>query len=319
MALAAAIASSSLAKPRTGATGPKISSSSRRALARDVAEHGRLVEVAATVDALAAHEHARALADGVVDQLGDLRSAGRRRSAGRPSRRARCRGRSSARPCAGPGARRSRPRPPRGRGSGWPIVHASPMLRIFASSAPSTASSRSASSKIRNGALPPSSIDTRSTCSADCSMSLRPTSVDPVKDSLRVRGSRMSGSMTDPDERAVMTLRTPPGRPASSRICGHGQHRQRRLLGGLDHHRAAGGDRRADLARAHGQREVPRRDEDARADGLLHRQHAALAVLVDLEAAVDAHGLLRVPAEERPRRRRSRPATRPAACPSRAS
>jgi hypothetical protein len=39
------------------------------------------------------------------------------------------------------------------------------MLRIFASSAPSTAASRSASSKTKNGALPPSSIDTLSTWS----------------------------------------------------------------------------------------------------------------------------------------------------------
>ena len=31
-----------------------------------------------------------------------------------------------------------------------------------------------------NGALPPSSIETRKTCSADCEISLRPTSVEPV-------------------------------------------------------------------------------------------------------------------------------------------
>ena len=97
-------------------------------------------------------------------------------------------------------------------------VQASPMLRIFAMTAPSTASSTSASSKTTKGALPPSSIETRSTCSADCSMSLRPTSVEPVNDSLRVRGSRISGSMTEPLERAVMTFSTPAGRPASSRI-----------------------------------------------------------------------------------------------------
>jgi hypothetical protein len=49
-------------------------------------------------------------------------------------------------------------------------------------------------------------------------MSVRPTSVEPVNDSLRVRGSRISGSMTEPDELDVTTLRTPPGRPTSSRI-----------------------------------------------------------------------------------------------------
>jgi hypothetical protein len=97
-------------------------------------------------------------------------------------------------------------------------VHASPPLRILASSAPSTAASRSASSKTRNGALPPSSIDTFSTCSADCLISVLPTGVEPVKLILRVRGSSISGCMIEPLDEAVMTLTTPPGRPASSRI-----------------------------------------------------------------------------------------------------
>ena len=89
------------------------------------------------------------------------------------------------------------------------------MLRIFASIAPSTARSTSASSKTRKGALPPSSIDTRSSCSADCSTSFFPTSVDPVKVSLRSRGSRMSGSQTSPVWEVVTTLSTPSGSPHS--------------------------------------------------------------------------------------------------------
>jgi hypothetical protein len=97
-------------------------------------------------------------------------------------------------------------------------VHASPPLRILAISAPSTAASTSASSKMRNGALPPSSIETRRIWSADCSISVRPTSVDPVNDSLRVRGSLISGSIVAPERWAVMTLSTPPGSPTSSRI-----------------------------------------------------------------------------------------------------
>ena len=97
-------------------------------------------------------------------------------------------------------------------------VQASPMLRILAIIAPSTAASRSASSKTRKGALPPSSIDTFSTCPADCSISVRPTSVEPVNDSLRVRGSAISGPMVLPLEAAVTTFSTPPGRPTSSRI-----------------------------------------------------------------------------------------------------
>jgi hypothetical protein len=94
-------------------------------------------------------------------------------------------------------------------------VHASPMFRILASSAPATARSRSASANTRNGAFPPSSIDTRRTCSADCSISRRPTSVEPVKVSLRSRGSRMIGSETAPERLVVITLMTPPGTPAS--------------------------------------------------------------------------------------------------------
>ena len=92
------------------------------------------------------------------------------------------------------------------------------MLRIFAVSAPATASSTSASSKTRNGALPPSSIDTRSTFSAACSMSILPTGVEPVKVSLRSRGSPISGFETSLDEELGMTLSTPLGSPARSRM-----------------------------------------------------------------------------------------------------
>ena len=99
-------------------------------------------------------------------------------------------------------------------------VQASPMLRILASIAPSTAASRSASGKTRNGALPPSSIETRSRWSADCSTSRRPTAVEPVKVSLRSRGSRISGSITSPVLMVVTTLSTPSGRPASPSRCG---------------------------------------------------------------------------------------------------
>jgi hypothetical protein len=97
-------------------------------------------------------------------------------------------------------------------------VQASPMLRILAIIAPSTAASRSASSKIRNGALPPSSIETRSTLSAAWAIRVRPTSVEPVNDSLRVRPSLISGSITAPDRLVVTMLQTPAGSPASSRI-----------------------------------------------------------------------------------------------------
>ena len=98
-------------------------------------------------------------------------------------------------------------------------VHASPMLRIFAITAPSTAASTSASAKTRNGALPPSSIDVRSSPSADCSTSSVPTSVEPVKVSLRRRGSEMIGFETSLEDFEVTTFSTPAGSPASSMIC----------------------------------------------------------------------------------------------------
>jgi ParB family chromosome partitioning protein len=48
----------------------------------------------------------------------------------------------------------------------------------------------------------------------------------------------------------------------------HRERRQRRLLGRLQHHRVAGRERRAGLARWHRRGEVPRRDPSAGADGL---------------------------------------------------
>ena len=172
------------------------------------------------------------------------------------------------------------------------------MLRILAIIAPSTAASRSASSKIRNGALPPSSIETLSTLSAAWAISLRPTSVEPVKESFRSRGSPMIGSETALDDELVTTLRTPAGSPHSSSSLRQREHRERRLLRRLDDHRAAGGDRGADLAGAHRGREVPGGDEVAGADRLAHHQHPAGAVAGDLVVAVDAQRLAGEPAEE---------------------
>ena len=172
------------------------------------------------------------------------------------------------------------------------------MLRILAIIAPSTASSRSASSKIRNGALPPSSIETLSTFSAAWAISFLPTSVEPVNESFRRRGSPMIGAETPPDEELVITLRTPGGSPHSSSSFAERQHRERRVLRRLDHHRAAGGDRRADLAGAHRRREVPGGDEVAGADGLTHHQHPAGGVPGRLVVAVEAQRLAREPAEE---------------------
>ena len=98
-------------------------------------------------------------------------------------------------------------------------VQAWPMLRNFASIAPSTALSRSASSKTTNGALPPSSIEVRRMPCAACCMRLRPTSVEPVNESLRRRGSAMIGPETFDEVDVGMTFTTPFGRPTSSSSC----------------------------------------------------------------------------------------------------
>ncbi len=96
-------------------------------------------------------------------------------------------------------------------------VQAWPMLRNFAAIAPSTARSRSASSKTTNGALPPSSIEVRRTLTDACCSSFWPTGVEPVKESLRSRGSAMIGPDTALEVEVVNTLTTPLGSPASSR------------------------------------------------------------------------------------------------------
>ena len=58
-------------------------------------------------------------------------------------------------------------------------------------------------------------------------------------------------------------LSTPAGQAGFLEDAAEREHRERRLLGRLDDHRAAGRDRRADLAGAHREREVPRRDQQA--------------------------------------------------------
>ena len=242
------------------------------------AEHGRLVEVAGAVAARAAdHDVARPCRSRPRPARRPCRAASRR-SAGRPRRPPRCRGRPSSRPSSPASFSVNSSRTASATWKRLAAVHASPMLRILAIIAPSTAASTSASSKTRNGALPPSSIDVRSSPSADCSTSLRPTSVEPVKVSLRSRGSEMIGFETSPEDFEVTTLSTPAGQPGLLEDLRQREHRQRRLLRGLDDHRAAGGDRRADLARAHRHREVPRRDRVARPDGLAHRDQPPGAV-----------------------------------------
>ena len=91
-----------------------------------------------------------------------------------------------------------------------------PEFLNFPAIAPSTAASISASLKTKKGALPPSSIDTFLMLEADCSMSVFPTSVEPVKDSFRMRLFVASSLPIPALSFPVITLKTPFGIPASS-------------------------------------------------------------------------------------------------------
>jgi ParB family chromosome partitioning protein len=73
---------------------------------------------------------------------------------------------------------------------------------------------------------------------------------------------------------------------------------QRRLLSRLDHDRAAGGERRTELPRGHGSREVPRCDQQRDADRVMGDQHPVQAAGRDGVVPVRPHRLLREPAQE---------------------
>ena len=84
--------------------------------------------------------------------------------------------------------------------------------------APSSAGWKSASSNTMKGALPPSSNESRVTCWAAACMIPLPTSVEPVKPILRIRGCVSSSAPTSRERLVVSTLNTPGGSPATSVI-----------------------------------------------------------------------------------------------------
>ena len=93
-----------------------------------------------------------------------------------------------------------------------------PALRNLQIIAPSTAASRSASSKTMKGALPPSSIDMRFIVPAHWAMSSLPTAVEPVNVSLRTVGLEVSSLpiSTVWPQRMLITPGGMPARVASS-------------------------------------------------------------------------------------------------------
>src|SRR5919204_5970913 len=80
---------------------------------------------------------------------------------------------------------------------------------------------------------------------------------------------------------------------------GQRERRVGRLPGGLDDHRAAGGERRPGLARDHGIREVPRRDQRAYTDRLLHDEDALVRLVRRNDVAVGALAFFGEPLDER--------------------
>jgi hypothetical protein len=91
-----------------------------------------------------------------------------------------------------------------------------PWLNQIESTRPSTAASRSASSKTMNGDLPPSSSDSFLPVPAVALRMMRPTSVEPVKASLSMPGWLTMASPTRPSP--VTMLTTPAGTPACWQI-----------------------------------------------------------------------------------------------------
>ena len=119
------------------------------------------------------------------------------------------------------------------------------------------------------GDLPPSSWATRLTVSAAAFATCAPARVEPVKDTMSMPGcAAIAAPTVGPSP--LTRLKTPAGHAGLVQDLGEEDAVQRRDLGRLQHHRAAGGERRRDLAGDLVDRPVPRRDEAADADRLAH-------------------------------------------------
>src|SRR5690625_7245810 len=73
----------------------------------------------------------------------------------------------------------------------------------------------SAEGSTRKGALPPNSIEVRSTRSEAWASRVRPTPVDPVKETFRSRASAIRVELRVLESEVTTQLTTPRGRPAS--------------------------------------------------------------------------------------------------------
>ncbi len=107
---------------------------------------------------------------------------------------------------------------PAGTNTRVPLVHTWPELKKLAITAMSAARSRSASSQMISGDLPPSSMVTSfSDDAAALAMTFLPVATPPVNDTLAMRGCSVISAPT-PAPLPVSTLNTPSGSPASLKI-----------------------------------------------------------------------------------------------------
>ena len=97
-------------------------------------------------------------------------------------------------------------------------VHTWPALRLLPCTQVATVRSRSASSKISTGAWPPNSSVQGLGPMLASRASSRPTPVEPVKVTLRMRGELIKWVDTS-EGTPNTTLSTPAGRPASAKAC----------------------------------------------------------------------------------------------------
>ncbi len=153
-------------------------------------------------------------------------------------------------------------------------LHVWPEFRKHFATPSATAFSRSASSRITFGDLPPSSSATFLTVAAATSDTRRPARVEPVKEIMSTVGV---GSERLPDHRAVAgdEVERAGGKPDLVDDLRQHEGVERSHLRGLDHHRAAGGQRRRHLGGDLVQGVVPRRDRADHADRLAHDQRVA--------------------------------------------
>ncbi len=135
-------------------------------------------------------------------------------------------------------------------------------------------------------------MPTRFTVRAACSIRILPTSVEPVKVIMRTSGFDVISVPTGTGSLRRHDVEHALGEARALGKLGQRQRRQRRVLGRLDDHRAARGERRRHLARDHGVGKIPRRDRRHDADRLLHDDDARVRLVRGDRLAVDALGLL---------------------------